>query len=96
VKRREFITLLGGTAAAWPLAARAQQARTVVRIGVLGPSLSNAFPSTLYQAFSNDRVCPKPVMQSVKLGLCETRSYTLMRSRLFWLVLRRSRGAVLP
>jgi len=49
VKRREFIALLGGAAAVWPLAARAQTPPKMLRVGVV--SLVNPRTATFWVAF---------------------------------------------
>src|SRR5262249_43107787 len=72
MRRREFITLLGGAAVAWALAARAQQGERMRRIGVLGPRPENTGISGGVAAGY-----PAILDELRKLGFSESRGLTV-------------------
>ena len=72
IGRRELLAAVGGAAAAWPLAARAQEPGKVWRIGILGPSLASSSTAAQHQAF---------LAELMALGFNEGKSFTITYGR---------------
>ena len=68
LKRRDFISLLGG-AAAWPRAARAQQPKGVRRIGYLSPGQADPIDAQIIEALRQvGRIEGKDVLVEIRYG----------------------------
>ena len=75
VRRREFLALLGGSAAAWPHAARAQQRPTLPRIAIFHP----AIPTTLLTETGGGSAWPAFFKELRRLGYVEEQNLVIER-----------------
>jgi putative ABC transport system substrate-binding protein len=66
IGRRKFLATLGG-AAAWPLAARAQQPPKTAKVGVLYPGMAAALPSRLVGLREGLRAAGYPEPDNIEL-----------------------------